>query len=165
MNHKDYRVEKDDNEVKHYYLRAEGQWVEVEKEVYLLYESDDKSEYRRRIEESEYEFLSIEKLMEDCDSDDSVSGYIPDALHSCSAEEVCFNYSDFSYDAEFLAWFRNEVRHMPVDRQAFLNLFERCNCSIRKVSKIVRIPKDTIGRFLKKLFHEMTKRYYNEVIG
>lgn len=162
---KDYRVEKDEHEVKHYYVRAEGQWVEVEKEVYSLYETDYKSEYRRRIEESEYEFISIEKMMEDCESDDSVSAYVPSALQTRSAEEECFEYRGFSDNAMFMTWFRNEVRRMPTDRRALVNLYLRCNCSTRRVADKVKLPRMTVYRYYTDLFQELRKQYTEEVLG
>ncbi len=160
-----YRKRKDEKGVRHYYVRAERQWVEVEKEVYMVYEADAKRELRRRKEEANFEFLSYEKIIDDYEADDSITGYIPTALQSNSAEEYCFDYSVFSDDAEFLAWFKKEVRNMPVDRQAFLNLFKDCGCSFRSVAERTKMSKTSVTRFFKELFAELVSKYYNEVIG
>lgn len=160
-----YRKRKEEKGVRHYYVRVEKRWIEVEKEIYMVYEADAKRELRRWKEESDFEFLSYEKIIDDYEADDSLSGYIPTALQSRSAEEYCFDYSDFSDDAEFLAWFKEEVRKMPVDRQAFLNLFKDCGCSFRSVAEKTKMPKTSVTRFFQELFAEMVEKYYNEVIG
>ena len=82
-----YRKRKDEKGVRHYYVRVEKRWIEVEKEIYMVYEADAKRELRRWKEESDFEFLSYEKIIDDYEADDSLSGYIPTALQSRSAEE------------------------------------------------------------------------------
>ena len=159
---KDYYSKKNADGTKNYYVRAGNQWVEVEKEVYLVFESDWKREMRRWEEESQFEFLSVEQIMDDYESDESVSAYVPEALQTQSAETECFECSDFSDDAEFLAWLKRKIRRMPVDRQVFLKSFFDCNCSARFMAERYHLSKNTLSRFLKRLFEEIEAQYCEE---
>ena len=159
---KDYYSKKNADGTKNYYVRAGNQWVEVEKEVYLVFESDWKREMRRCEEESQFEFLSVEQIMDDYESDESVSAYVPEALQTQSAETECFECSDFSDDAEFLAWLNRKIRRMPVDRQVFLKSFFDCNCSARFMAERYHLSKNTLSRFLKRVFKEIEAQYCEE---
>ena len=159
---KDYYTKKNADGTKNYYVRAGNQWVEVEKEVYLVFESDGKREMRRWEEESQFEFLSVEQIMDDYESDESVSAYVPEALQTESAETRCFECSEFSDDAEFMAWLKRRIRRMPIDRQVFIKLFFECNCSARFMAERFQLSRNRVNIFLKKVFEEIAAQYYEE---
>lgn len=160
-----YRMKQDANGKKHYYIYAERQWVEVEKDVYLLYACEDRKNRRRIKKEQEMgiEFISYEKLMDDYNSDDSVTAFIPAPLLSRSTEDDYFGRDELSDDAEFLAWFEKKKETFPIDKKILLKVLAESNYSGLALAERMRVPTSSMYYYLRGEFESLVQQYYREV--
>ena len=160
-----YRMKQDASGKKHYYIYAERQWVEVEKDVYLLYASEDRKNRRRIKKEQEMgiEFISYDKLMDDYNSDDSVTAFIPAPLLSRSTEEDYFSKDELSDDAEFLEWFEKKKETVPIDKKILLKVLSECDYSGRELARRMEVSHSSMAYYLKAEFEALVQQYYREV--
>ena len=159
-----YRTLKDANGVKRYFVKTEGQWVEVEKPVYLFYAEEDKQARRKAKAKKEagIQFISLDKLMDDYAEDDVAATPLPIVLQSISAEEEFFERSQTSTGSEFIEWLHAELPEMPIDRRVFFKTFETCNYSGSALAEKMDMPTSSVYYQLGKLYDQLAEEYRRE---
>lgn len=160
-----YRMKMDETGKKHYFIRVERKWVEVEKDVYLLYVCDDRKNRRRIKKEQEMgiEFVSYNKLMDDYNADDAVTAYVPTALLTRSAEDAYFDCDEMSDDAEFLEWLKKRKESFPIDKQILLKAMAESNYSGLALAERVGVSTSSMYYYLRREFKSLVQQYYREV--
>jgi len=165
VRNKIYRMKPDATGKKHYYIYAERQWVEVEKDVYLLYVCDDRKNRRRikKEEEMGIEVISYNKLMDDYNADDAVTAYVPATLLTRSAEDAYFDCDELSDDAEFLDWLKKRKESFPIDKQILLKAMAESNYSGLALAERVGVSTSSMYYYLRREFKSLVQQYHREV--
>lgn len=160
----DYRTEVDEKGVRHYFVKAEGQWVEVEKAVYLVFAWDDRKKRRKERERREagIQFVSLDKMVDDYYSEDAKGAKTPIVLQSASAEEDYFDLEQSTDDNAFLEWFQRRYPKMPLDRRVFFMALDELRYSGRALAEKMNMPSSTMHYQLKRLYEEIAEQFRSE---
>ena len=101
--------------------------------------------------------------MDDYNSDDSVTAFIPGALLTRSTEDDYFDCDELSDDAEFLGWLEKKTNSFPIELQILLKALAESNYSGLALAERVGVPTSSMYYYLRGEFKSLVQQYYREV--
>lgn len=150
-----YHVKKLENGEKQYFVKAEGQWIKVEKEIHNLLTSTDRRQRQIDMLNAQHGCISIDAVKELMSTDDR-SGYLPAALTVQSVEDDYIENEDRLKREKKIKEVLAVLKSYPKSEQFIIYGYYIKGLKIADIAKRLNIAPKTVYKrkaaILKKLY-------------